>query len=245
MQKEQRRKVSPQLLEQLRRVGTGSACSALDHLGLRPTFMYGIRPIVGPRPGARVAGQAVTARFLPWRKDIWEAMPEEERSVPPYRHAIEELEPGDVLVLDQMGRLEGASIGDILAARIKARGGVGVVIDGAVRDQWGMDEVGLPVFARGLDPVPCPYYVINTDANVPIQCGGVLVMPGDIILADSDGVVVIPPPLAPEVAKAGIEREELEAFIRVKVEKGASTLGFYPPSDETRREYEAYRASKR
>jgi regulator of RNase E activity RraA len=233
--------VSAQQLDQLRLVSTGTASSILIKEGIGPTFMSGIAPQVLPGPNTRIVGRAVTARFLPRREDVWQAMSEEERTSPPYRKAIESLEPGDVLVIDAMGWPEGAMVGDILSARIKNRGGAALVVDGPVRDLIGLKEVGLPVFAKNLHPVPSPYGIINTDANVPIQCGGVLVMPGDIVLADEDGVMIVPPALATKVAEAGIEIEEMEAFTRMKVEQGFSTLDVYPLNEELQREFEEFK----
>ena len=233
--------VSAEQLEQLRSVSTGTASSILIKEGIGPTFMSGIMPQVVSATNSRIVGRAVTARFLPRREDVWQAMTEKERTSPPYRQAIESLEPGDVLVIDAMGRPEGAMVGDILSARIKFRGGAALVVDGPVRDLIGLKEVGLPVFAKSLHPVPSPYGIVNTDANVPIQCGGVLVMPGDIVLGDEDGVMIVPPSLVTKVAEAGIEIEEIESFTRVKVEQGFSTLDVYPLNEELQREFEEFR----
>ena len=233
--------VPEEQMDRLRLVSTGTASSILIKEGIGPTYMAGILPQVLPGPNTRIVGRAVTARFLPRREDVWQAMTEEEQTSPPYRKAIESLEPGDVLVIDAMGRPEGAMVGDILSARIKARGGAALVVDGPVRDLIGLKEVGLPVYSKNLHPVPSPYGIINTDANVPIQCGGVLVMPGDIVLADEDGVMIVPPALAAKVAEAGTNIEEIEAFTRMKVEQGFSTLDVYPLNEELQREFEEFK----
>lgn len=160
-----------------------------------------------------------------------------------FREALDTLQPHDVLVVDAMGCHGGAIVGDILCTRIKHRGGAAVVVDGPVRDATGMREVALPVFARCLHAAPAPPYLINTDVNLPIQCGGTLVLPGDVILADDDGAVVIPRALAPKVAEAGGQNEEMEAFIRSKVERGTAISDIYPLTPTLLQEFEEYRAS--
>jgi len=232
------------LLNQLRRVSTGTACGELLKLGIRCTYMEGIHPLTDLGPDNRVVGRAVTVRLLPAREDVVQAMTEAERAVATYREPIDTLEPNDVLVFDAMGLPEAAIVGDILCARMKQRGGAATVVDGAVRDVIGLREVGFPVFARHIHAAPSfPYYVFASDVNVPIQCGGVLVMPGDVILADLDGVLVVPRSLAMKVAEEGFAHEALETFIRSKVEKGLPVRGIYPPTDALKREYEEYLSS--
>ncbi len=216
--------VSDQVLDELQRVGTGTACGQLIKLGISRTYMNGISPVFPLGMNRRVVGRAVTARFLPLREDVAKAW----RSDDLYRQTIDKMESKDVLVVDAMGCREGAVVGDILSTRIKCRKGIGAIVDGAVRDTTGIRAVGLPVFAKYLSAAPNHPYLISTDVNLPVQCGGVLVLPGDVILADDDGVVVIPQSLAAKVAAGGTASEDMELFVRSRVEQGVSICDIYP-----------------
>ncbi len=233
-------KISLNLLAKLAGVSTGTACNQLVKLGISRIFMQDIVPIVPVGPNRRVVGRAVTARFLPLREDV----PPAWRTHESFRSTLDALQPDDVLVVDAMGS-QGAIVGDIFCARIKRQGARAAIVDGSVRDVTGMREVGLPVFSRRLFAVPAPPHVINMDVNLPIQCGGVLVVPGDVILADDDGVVVIPPTLAEKVADAAVENEEVEAFMRTKVEAGMRICDIYPPSPAMQKELAEFRARYR
>ena len=217
-------RVPDQVLKHLQAVSTGTACGQLIKAGVLRTYMKGLSAIYPIGAGKRIVGRAVTARFLPAREDA----PESWRSDDMYRQALDRMRPDDFLVVDGMGSDEGALVGDILSTRITFLGGVGVAVDGAARDSAGIREVGLPVFAKYLHAAPNRPYLMNTDVNVPIQCGGVLVLPGDIILADDDGVVVIPSSLADRIASEGIASEEMELYVRKRVSEGVATSEIYP-----------------
>jgi len=232
--------LSSELLARLARVSTGTACNQLVKLGISRCFMDGITPMVPVGANKRIVGRAVTARFLPVREDVSQAW----RTHEAFRQRIDALQPQDVLVIDAMGG-RGAIVGDIFCARIKHQGVAGVVVDGSVRDVTGMREVGMPVFAQRLYAVPAPPYVVNMDVDLPIQCGATLVVPGDAILADDDGVVVVPKSLAEKVAEAGAENEEVEAFMRKKVEEGFRICDIYPPTPAVQKELTEFRARLR
>jgi regulator of RNase E activity RraA len=216
--------VADEILQQLQGVSAGTACGELHKVGISRSYMKGLVPVFPVGAGKRVIGRAVTVRFLPARED----MPETWRSDDVYRRALDRLEPNDFLVVDGMGWDEGALVGDILGTRIRRVGGVGVAVDGAIRDSTGLREVGLPVFARCLHASPSRPYLMSMDVNVPIQCGRVLVLPGDVILADDDGVVVVPSTLAAKIAQDGVKSEQMELFVRQKVAEGISTSEIYP-----------------
>jgi len=216
--------VSDEVLERLRRVSTGTACGQMIKAGVCRTFMKGLSPLFPVGAGRRIVGRAVTVQFLPVREDV----PKSWRSDDLFRAALDRIRPSDFLVVDGMGWDEGALVGDILGTRIKYLGGVGVAVDGALRDVTGIREVGLPVFAKYLHASPSAPYLMSANVDLPVQCGRVLVLPGDVILADDDGVVVIPNSLAERVATEGIAGEELEAFVRQKVSQGISTSEIYP-----------------
>ena len=135
-------------------------------------------------------------------------------------------------------------MGDILVARLKVRGAAGAVMDGGVRDYAGVAAMGLPVFAQGPAAPANVHRHHAVEANVPIGCGEVLVMPGDIMVGDGDGVVCVPRAVADKIAAAGTEQEELEAFVLAKIQAGASLRGTYPPGPETRAEFEAAKRNR-
>jgi regulator of RNase E activity RraA len=162
----------------------------------------------------------------------------------PQRHAIEHIQPGEVLVMDCRGVTSAAAAGDILVARLRARGAAGLVADGGIRDYLAVQHLGLPVYAAGPS---APAHVVRhvaVDMNVPIGCAEVLVMPGDVMVGDAEGVVCIPRSAVETVATGGLEQEELEAFLLERVKRGAALPGTYPPSEATLAEYEAWRRAR-
>ncbi|MCY4108741.1 MAG: ribonuclease activity regulator RraA [Chloroflexi bacterium] len=218
-------------------VPSPTATHLLLKLGIRNTFLEGIKPLVS---GAAVVGRARTLRYLPMREDLAPNPDELSRSA--QRRAIESIGPGEILVVDAGGYLGAGTLGDILCERMKYRGALAVVVDGAVRDSAQIREVGLPVWSKGVHGAASSRSMWPADYNVPIRCGGCTVMPGDYIVADQDGVVVIPPVHAAQIAEDGSESERLENFIRMKIrDEGYSTTRAYPPNDEVLAEYESWK----
>ncbi len=224
--------------DKLSHVTTATLTHLLSQLGQRNSFMEGISPL---DPDAKVVGRARTLRFLPARGPVHGGPGGGEGN--PQRLAIESIQPGDVLVIDAGGDVAaGGLVGDIVSARIKYLGGLAVVADGAVRDSAQIRDVGLPVWVRGIHGDNHGRGVYAADYDLPIRCGGVTVIPGDFIVADSDGVVVVPPEHVAEVAALGFETERREAFIRQKVSvEGYPSTTAYPPDENVLREYEAYK----
>lgn len=215
--------------ERLRGVSTATLTMQLLKRGLRSVAMQGVKPLVPGR--GRLVGEAYTLRFIPGREDL--ASPEMLRRTDiAQRRAIEECPPEAVLVIDGCGRGTVATFGDILAARLKHRGVAGVVSDGGVRDAAGVIEVGLPVFCAGPAAPASVTSLADGDLQVPIGCGGVAVIPGDVVVGDDDGVVVIPRAMLDDVVEGAVEQERHERFILMQVQRGAPVLGTYPPSDE-------------
>jgi regulator of RNase E activity RraA len=223
--------------DDLRVASTATLSSELARRGLRQTLMRGVFPL---RPGARLAGEAMTLRFVPAREDISGSglvgNPEY-----PQRKAVESIAPGQVLVADGRGELGAGTFGSILGLRMARRGAAGIVTDGAVRDVAGLRALEMPVFAAAAHPAAHFALLLAADIDQPIGCGGVLVLPGDVIVGDDDGVVVLPRAVAAEVAREAREHEELEAFIERRIDAGASIVGVYPPNAETRAAYERSR----
>lgn len=198
----------------------------LKRYGLRTRAVLGARPLSPSR--CRFVGPAVTLRFAPAREDLL-ADAVLDSPANPTRGAVEELPAGSVLVCAMSGSLAGGALGDILAARLVARGAAGVVADGAMRDCGVLAAMDLPVFCLAPSAPPSFCGLLAVDRDVPVGCGGALVYPGDIMVADEDGVICIPARYAAELAESGPEQEALEAWIRARVEAGASTIGLYPP----------------
>jgi regulator of RNase E activity RraA len=221
--------LASETLERLRRVATATLTTQLFKLGLRNTFLTGVKPV---SPELRMVGEALTLRFVPAREDL-AVFDNITKPDYPQRAAIESCRPGQVLVVDGRG-VESAAM----------RGAAGCVVDGCVRDFASIRTLELPVYARGAASPPHPARHLAVDWNVPIGCCGVLVMPGDILVGDADGVVCIPRHLAEEVARTGADLDDLEAFVLEKIKAGAPVPGTYPPDDKTRAEYEMWRKTR-
>lgn len=229
--------LAPDTLDRLRQISTPTLTTQLFKLGFRRRFLHGVRPLC---PGVGMVGEAVTVRFAPAREDLatTDALAD---PAYPQRRAIEEIEPGQVLVVDCRGVAEAAAAGDILIARLQARGAAGFVADGGVRDYPAVQALGFPVYALGPSAPAHLVRHLAVDVNRPIGCAEVLVVPGDIMVGDAEGVVCIPRGVADAVAADGLEQELLEAFVLDKIRKGAPLPGTYPPGAATRAEFEAWR----
>ena len=234
--------VSKRTLDTLRAVGTPTLTGQLDGV-YRNSYMIGVDPLA-VRPGLRMVGRARTLRFIPYREDLVEAQYGSLTSSP-HRAALEDIGPGEVLVIDAGGSREAAVLGDMFTRRVMERGGAGVVIDGVVRDLSAIRQVGLPVFARGVHGAGIPRALMSVGRDEPIRCGGVPVIPGDVVVGDEDGVVVMSPAVAAETAEAAFVHQEEEIWIRERLEAGESLHEVYPPTAERRREMEAWMRERR
>jgi regulator of RNase E activity RraA len=217
-------------------VSTATVTTVLLKKGIRRTFMRGPKPLA-TASGKRVVGEAFTLRFVPAREDV--ATPDSWSSPISSRAAIEAMPEGCVAVVDALGLTDSGIFGDILALRMKKRGVAGVVTDGVMRDLAGVVGTGLPIWCQGAAAPPSVNGLTFVNWQEPIGCGGVAVFPGDVIVADDDGVVVVPSALAEEVATSGTEQERMESWIVREVEKGASLPGLYPMNAQTKARYEA------
>jgi regulator of RNase E activity RraA len=223
--------------DDLAQVSTASACQLLIKQGWRNGYMLGPRPLQPLGLGNRLVGRARTCRYLMRRAPEGAPDPERRR-----RSAeivlIESLEPGDVFCVDALGVETAGIIGDILSARIKARGAVAAIIHGAVRDAPFIREIGLPVFANTTHPSHSGRDLVAVDFDRPANMAGVQVLSGDVILADDEGVMVMPLDLAEYVAEHGPPKEHLEEWIRAKIAAGGSVHDYYPPTPDKAAEYE-------
>jgi regulator of RNase E activity RraA len=231
-------RVAPEVLAMLRQVSTATLSSQLNRRGFKQLFLQDVAPL---RPDLRMAGQAFTLRYIPAREDL-ERGGDFDNLTNKQRIAVESVGPGDVLVIEARGDTRAGSLGNILATRIKQRGAAGIVTDGAFRDTPAIQAIDLPTYARGRHPNISFTIHHPVAINVPIGCGGVAVLPGDVVVGDAEGVIVVPRAIAEEVARDALEQERKEAFILTKIEAGSSIIGVYPPSEATLREYEAWKA---
>ena len=222
------------IIETLSKVTTATITTTLFKKGLRNVWMRGARPLRSGQP--RLVGRAFTLRFVPAREDL--ATPESWSSPKSTRAAIEAMPEGCIAVADAMGVSHAGIFGDILCARMAKRGVAGLVTDGAIRDLAGVLETGLPVWCQGAAAPPSIAGLTFVNWQEPVACGGVAVFPGDFIVADADGAVLIPAALIEFVLEQAPEQERLEDWIMREVLAGASLPGLYPPDAESKKRYE-------
>jgi regulator of RNase E activity RraA len=235
----ERTPLSPHTIALLRVPSTATLTSALAKRGLYNTFMGGVRPLA---PGKRLVGTAFTLRYIPAREDL-DHTGTLDNLTDPQRVAIEKVGPGEVLVIDGRGDVRAGTLGAILATRLKLRGAAGVVSDGAFRDSPEIAALDLPAYARGAHGAANKTIHHPTDFQQPIACGGVAVYPGDVLVGDDEGVVVIPRHLADAIAEEAAAQERREEFILAKIRAGASIVGVYPPNEATLAEYAEWEKS--
>lgn len=234
--------LSAETNERLKKVSTATLCTALFKRGFRNVFIQGISRLTTPS-GGNLVGLAFTMRSIPAREDLDQISAFDDPNHP-QRKAIESVPVGHVLVLDCRQEERVASGGEILTTRLKVRGAAGLVSDGPVRDSGSLKTLDFPIYCAGGSAPLNLLHHHAIDQNIPIGCGGVAVYPGDVIVGDDEGVVVIPRHVADEVAAACEEQEVLEAFILERVQAGAKLAGTYPPSNDTRAAFAEWRQQK-
>lgn len=232
--------LKPETLAKLKTVSTATLCTALFKRGLRNQFMQDVCAL---NPNAAVmVGEAFTLRYIPAREDLNPITVFEDREHP-QRKAVEICPPGSVLVMDSRKNARAASAGSILVTRLMQRGVAGVVTDGGFRDSAEIAKLAIPAFhCRPSAPTNLTLHQA-VDINVPIGCGDVAIWPGDVVVGDGDGVVVIPRHLADALADEAVQMTVFEDFVTEQVRDGRSILGLYPATDErARSDFAAWRA---
>src|SRR3984893_18152749 len=224
----------------LRKVTTATITTMLLKKGIRRCWMKGPKPLV--LGGERLIGPAFTLRFVPAREDL--ATPESWARPISTRGAIEAMPEDVIAVVDAMGVQSAGIFGDILCARMKMRNVAALVTDGMVRDRTGVLASGLAVGCAGVAAPASVNQLTFVGWNEPIGCGGCAIFPDDIIVADDDGAVVIPKDFADFVFNEGAEHELLESWLVQEVEKGAKLPGLYPPNEENKKRYEAWKKTR-
>ena len=231
-----------EIIAGLAEIGSATSSGELSRLGIRDPQIRGPQPW---SPGKRVVGPALTLQFMPKREDLYGVNEYDDPEKQLHRHALYFTQPGDIIVVDARGDLASGVFGEMMLTYFKGRGGIAAIVDGCIRDFPKVKELGLGLWLRGVTP----NYHTQTNifpfaVNVPIACGDMLIIPGDIIVADDDGVVVVPQKLAPELLHKASAHAEWEDFSRLKLSEGGELRKYYPLSEEARAEYEAWRKAQ-
>lgn len=215
--------------QKLMKVSTATLCTALFKRGLRNQFIQDVHRLNPSLPN--MVGEAYTLRYIPAREDLNTIEVFKDRTHP-QRVAVEQCPAGAVLMIDSRKNPRAASAGSILVSRLMKRGVAGVVTDGGFRDSPEIGALSIPAYHNRPSPPTNLTLHQALDLNVPIGCGDVAVFPGDVIVGDGEGVVVIPKEIADEIATESFEMTAFEDFVTEKVLEGRSILGLYPPTDE-------------
>ncbi len=233
--------MTPTTRELLSKVSTATLCTALFKRGLRSQYIQDVRPLNPHLPN--MVGEAFTLRYIPAREDL-NAIDVFQNRDHPQRKAVEECPPGAVLVIDSRKEARAASAGGILVSRLMVRGVAGVVTDGGFRDAPDIAKLAMPAYhQRPSAPTNLTLHQA-LDINVPIGCGDAPVFPGDVVVGDGEGVIVIPAHLADEIALEATEMTAFEDFVTEQVLGGRSILGLYPPTDvQARTDFATWRAA--
>ena len=222
----------------LEKVSTATLTTVLLKKGLRNVWIRNARPIRSGLP--RIVGPAFTLRFVPAREDL--ATPASWASPISTRAAIEDMPEGAVVVADAMGVSDAGIFGDILCFRMAKKGVAALVTDGVMRDAAGVHSTNLPVWCNGISAPPSVAGLTFVGWQETIGCGGVAVIPGDTVVVDDDGAVVIPQALLEDVLAEAPEQEAMEAWIMTEVDRGVPLPGLYPMNAETKKRYEDHKA---
>jgi len=223
----------------LEAIGSATIAGTLYQMGVRDVFIEG--PVAWTK-GRVVAGPALTLQFMPKRDDLYGDGEYNDPEKQLHRHVLYHTQPGDIVVVDARADMRSGVFGDMMLTFFKGRGGAGVVIDGCIRDFPNVKRLDLGLWIRGVTPnFHTQTNLMPFAVNVAVACGGVTVMPGDIIVADDDGAVVVPAALAAELIEKASVHHDWEEFSRQKLLEGEALQRYYPLSEAARPEYEAWR----
>jgi 2-keto-4-pentenoate hydratase/2-oxohepta-3-ene-1,7-dioic acid hydratase in catechol pathway/regulator of RNase E activity RraA len=228
--------LSPELRAKLEQVPVAGLSQQLRKRGLNNVTIDGVRPM---HPGRKLVGTAKTLRFVPGREDLFAS---HGGGYNAQKRAFDAVTEGEVIVIEARGEAGSGTLGDILAIRAHARGAAGIVTDGGVRDYDAVAAVGIPVYTLGAHPAVLGRKHVPWDVDVTIGCGGTTVQPGDIIVGDADGVIVLPPAIAEEVVDAALAQEQEDGWIAARVAEGHPVDGLFPLNAKWRERYEAERS---
>jgi 5-oxopent-3-ene-1,2,5-tricarboxylate decarboxylase/2-hydroxyhepta-2,4-diene-1,7-dioate isomerase len=230
--------LTDELRESLATISTATMTHQLQQRGIRGSFLSGLAPL---RPELRMVGRARTLRYVALREDRNRTYAGGDNA---QRRAVESAEPGDVLVIEARGVADAGTIGDIYVTRLLALGAAGVVTDGALRDTPAIAQIPIPVYRRASHAATYGRHHMPYSVDDAVTCAGVFVEPGDVVVGDAEGVVVIPAALVEEVVAAALEQEDVEAFAIERVAAGESTRGLFPLAESRCADYEAWKAAR-
>lgn len=232
-------RIDPVIVAKLRALGAATVAGTLAGLGIRQPHIQGP---VSWNKGKSIAGPALTLLMMPKREDLYGDGEYNDPEKQLHRHVLYAAQPGDIVVVDARGDMTAGIFGEMMMTYFKGRGGIGMVIDGCVRDYPGQIELDMPLWINGLTPnFHTQTGLMPFDYNCPIACGGVTVFPGDIIVADDDGAVCCPAALAAKVIESAGTHHEWEDFSKHMLLQGGSLQRYYPLHDDARGEYDAWR----
>ncbi|PVE11235.1 dimethylmenaquinone methyltransferase, partial [Streptomyces scopuliridis] len=234
--------LDPEVLAKLRRISTATLATRLFALGLRQQFLVGVAPLNPDLDG--FVGEAFTMRFIPAREDIdtLESLPGEDNL---QWLGVESLSEGQAMVIDSRSDISAASAGDMLVTRALHRGATAFITDGAFRDGHVLKTLPIPTYARATTATTRLTSFHVADLQVPIGCAGVAVYPGDVLVGDRDGVIVVPRHLVAGIVDEALEQEELEAYLHTRVHEGEALLGgLYPPDEKTKERYRQWKKAR-
>ncbi len=227
------------LVAGLAEIGSATASGDLSKLGIRDAHLRGLKTW---KPGKAIAGPAITLQFMPKREDQYR---HDEYSDPEdqlHRHALYHTQEGDIVVVDARGHMGSGVFGDMMLTYFTGKGGAGIVVDGCIRDWPKTQKLDIGFWLKGTTPnFHTQTDIVPYAVNVPIACCDTLVMPGDIIIADDDGVVVVPISLAEQLLERGSQHAEWEEFSRSRLLQGGELRKYYPLSEAARAEYEEWK----
>ena len=232
------RVLNDRLIAALNTISTATLTHQLQMRGIRSTFMSGLKPL---HPDKRMVGRARTLRYVALREDLQRQFGV---GINAQKRIVESTEPGDVLVIEARGVSDAGTIGDIFASRLFVLGGVGIVTDGALRDTPAIAALNGAVYHQASHGATYGRQHMPFSTDDTITCAGVLVVPGDVIVGDGEGAVVIPAALVEEVVTASLLQEEKEAFALERVSTGEPTLDLFPLAEARLPEFEAWKASR-
>lgn len=224
--------LTPELRDKLTTAPVAGLSAQLRKRGLNTMTIDGVSPL---HPEQKLVGTAATLRFVPGREDLFIS---HGGGYNAQKRAFDAVQNGEVIVIEARGEAGSGTLGDILAIRAHARGAAGIVTDGGIRDHDAIAAVGIPVYSNGAHPAVLGRKHVPWDAGITIGCGGTTVQPGDIIVGDADGVIVIPPGIAEEIADAALAQEEEDAWIAKRVAEGCAIDGLFPMNAVWRARFE-------
>ena len=230
--------LTPELRAKLESVATATLSAQLRKRGLNNVSLDGL---TSTRPSAKLVGTAKTLRYVPNREDLFDA---HGGGYNAQKRAFDDVTAGEVLVIEARGDTTAGTVGDVLALRAQVNGAAGIVTDGGVRDLAVVAGLSIPTYHAGAHPAVLGRRHIPWETGTTVACGGATVQPGDIIVGDADGLLVIPPALADEVADDAIEQERQEEFIALQVAAGEKIDGLFPMNTAWKERYRAWLTTK-